>query len=241
MIARPFEGEPGAFRRRPERRDYSLPPPGPTVLDALVGAGVPVVGDRQDPRHLRCGSGIDGLVVLGLERARGRPHDRARCARPGPRSCSRTSWTSTRSTGIATTPTGTRAAVEAFDAPAAGLLAALDGGVLLDHRRPRLRPDDAVDRPLAGADAAARRRAARWTARHRHAGLVRRSRRDGRRAPRRGAATELRGDELRRSPRAGRAVSRWDPRDAIAAKRDGRTLTPEEVERFVGGRRERAR
>jgi len=30
-------------------------------------------------------------------------------------------------------------------------------------------------------------------------------------------------------------VSRWDPRATIAAKRDGRTLEPEEVERFVAG------
>jgi phosphopentomutase len=50
VIARPFEGTPGAFVRRPERRDYSMPPPGPTVLDALTGAGVPVraVGKIQD-------------------------------------------------------------------------------------------------------------------------------------------------------------------------------------------------
>ncbi|MGE5225362.1 MAG: phosphopentomutase [Planctomycetaceae bacterium] len=50
VIARPFEGAPGAFVRRPERRDYSVPPPGPTVLDALIGAGVSVraVGKIQD-------------------------------------------------------------------------------------------------------------------------------------------------------------------------------------------------
>jgi phosphopentomutase len=44
VIARPFDGEPGAFVRRPERRDLSLPPPGPTVLDRLSEAGVTVVG-----------------------------------------------------------------------------------------------------------------------------------------------------------------------------------------------------
>lgn len=50
VIARPFEGTPGAFARRPERRDYSMPPPGPTVLDALTEAGMPVraVGKIQD-------------------------------------------------------------------------------------------------------------------------------------------------------------------------------------------------
>lgn len=44
VIARPFEGVPGAFVRRPERRDYSVAPPGPTVLDLLADAGVAVIG-----------------------------------------------------------------------------------------------------------------------------------------------------------------------------------------------------
>ena len=50
VIARPFQGRPGAFERRPERRDFSVPPPGPTVLDRLDDAGVPVlaVGKIQD-------------------------------------------------------------------------------------------------------------------------------------------------------------------------------------------------
>jgi phosphopentomutase len=32
IIARPFDGEPGAFRRREGRRDYALPPPGRSYL-----------------------------------------------------------------------------------------------------------------------------------------------------------------------------------------------------------------
>jgi len=44
VIARPFDGEAGAFVRRPERRDFSLPPPGPTILDHLAGSGVAVYG-----------------------------------------------------------------------------------------------------------------------------------------------------------------------------------------------------
>jgi phosphopentomutase len=40
VIARPFEGEPGAFKRTPNRRDYSIQPPGQTLLDALVDAGI---------------------------------------------------------------------------------------------------------------------------------------------------------------------------------------------------------
>jgi phosphopentomutase len=50
VIARPFDGEPGAFVRRPERRDYSVPPPEPTVLDRLLDAGRAVhgIGKIQD-------------------------------------------------------------------------------------------------------------------------------------------------------------------------------------------------
>jgi phosphopentomutase len=41
VIARPFLGEPGRFRRTPGRHDFALAPP-PTVLDALTAARVPV-------------------------------------------------------------------------------------------------------------------------------------------------------------------------------------------------------
>lgn len=41
VIARPFEGEPGRFRRvSAHRRDVSIEPPGETLLDALEAAGV---------------------------------------------------------------------------------------------------------------------------------------------------------------------------------------------------------
>ncbi|MBA2581174.1 MAG: phosphopentomutase [Thermoleophilaceae bacterium] len=42
VIARPFEGEPGAFKRTAGRRDFALPPPGPTYLDELRDRDVPV-------------------------------------------------------------------------------------------------------------------------------------------------------------------------------------------------------
>lgn len=42
VIARPFTGTPGHFRRTERRHDFSLPPTGPTILDALSEAGVPV-------------------------------------------------------------------------------------------------------------------------------------------------------------------------------------------------------
>ena len=43
VIARPFVGEPGAFRRTAHRHDFSMRPPR-TVLDAVRDAGLPVVG-----------------------------------------------------------------------------------------------------------------------------------------------------------------------------------------------------
>jgi len=44
VIARPFVGAPGAFVRTDGRRDFALPPPAPTVLDAIRDAGLAVVG-----------------------------------------------------------------------------------------------------------------------------------------------------------------------------------------------------
>lgn len=44
VIARPFIGSSGAYQRTERRRDYALPPFSDTILDALDGAGFPVVG-----------------------------------------------------------------------------------------------------------------------------------------------------------------------------------------------------
>ncbi len=44
VIARPFAGEPGHWRRTERRKDFSLPPEGPTLLDRLEAAGIPRVG-----------------------------------------------------------------------------------------------------------------------------------------------------------------------------------------------------
>ncbi len=43
VIARPFVGAPGSFRRTGNRHDYALEPAGQTLLDLLAAAGVPVV------------------------------------------------------------------------------------------------------------------------------------------------------------------------------------------------------
>jgi phosphopentomutase len=42
VIARPFEGEPGAYRRTPRRHDFSLRPPRPNDLEGLRRAGLRV-------------------------------------------------------------------------------------------------------------------------------------------------------------------------------------------------------
>ncbi len=44
VIARPFIGRPGAWTRTPNRKDYSLEPVGPTLIDHLAEAGLPRLG-----------------------------------------------------------------------------------------------------------------------------------------------------------------------------------------------------
>jgi len=43
VIARPFIGEPGNFKRTTNRRDYSLDPPSKTILNILIEAGIDTV------------------------------------------------------------------------------------------------------------------------------------------------------------------------------------------------------
>ena len=44
VIARPFIGEPGSFKRTANRRDFSILPPRKTALDAIKDAGLEVIG-----------------------------------------------------------------------------------------------------------------------------------------------------------------------------------------------------
>jgi len=44
VIARPFMGTTGSYRRTPFRRDYAVEPPAETVLDFLLASGVPTIG-----------------------------------------------------------------------------------------------------------------------------------------------------------------------------------------------------
>ena len=83
VIARPFEGEPGAFRRREGRHDFSLVPPSRSYLEEIQAAGAAVhgVGKIHD---LFAGVGID-VKHPGRRTRRGSQRPGRCCAscRPG--------------------------------------------------------------------------------------------------------------------------------------------------------------
>jgi phosphopentomutase len=57
VIARPFVGSPGAFKRTSNRHDYALDPNGQTLLDHLTSRGIPVVSIGK-VKDLFAGRGI---------------------------------------------------------------------------------------------------------------------------------------------------------------------------------------
>ncbi|MDO5603523.1 MAG: phosphopentomutase [Paracoccus sp. (in: a-proteobacteria)] len=71
VIARPFTGTPGAFRRTPNRRDFAIPPPADTILDIAAAAGrdthaIGKIGDIFSHRgitHLHKGQSDADLAV----------------------------------------------------------------------------------------------------------------------------------------------------------------------------------
>lgn len=44
VIARPYTGKPGSFARTPDRKDYAVEPPEPTLLDKILGTGMEARG-----------------------------------------------------------------------------------------------------------------------------------------------------------------------------------------------------
>ncbi len=52
VIARPFTGSPGHYHRTGNRRDYSIPPPAPTLLDKIIEAGGQVIAIGKSCRYL---------------------------------------------------------------------------------------------------------------------------------------------------------------------------------------------
>jgi phosphopentomutase len=61
VIARPFVGTPGRFKRTSNRHDYALPPSGETLLDRVTAAGIQVIaiGKIQD---LFAGRGVTRAI-----------------------------------------------------------------------------------------------------------------------------------------------------------------------------------
>jgi phosphopentomutase len=66
VIARPFVGQPGAFRRTSNRHDYALNPVGETLLDRLTAQGIPVlsIGKVKD---LFAGRGIARAIPTATD------------------------------------------------------------------------------------------------------------------------------------------------------------------------------
>ncbi len=156
VIARPFKGPPGAFARTDGRKDFALDPPGRSYLDELRADGIPVhtVG--------KIGSVFNHVGV-----------DHEHPGADNPVAIAETTRLMDELDGgfvfanlVETDQVyGHRQDVEGFHARAAGdrrgrrrLARAARPGArpARDHRRPRLRPDDAGHRPHARARAAAR-------------------------------------------------------------------------------------
>jgi phosphopentomutase len=134
VIARPFEGPPGAFVRRPERRDFSVPPPGPTLLDRCHEAGVAVygVGKIQD---IFAGQGLTE-AQYSESNDHGVDLTLAYLRRPGPALIFSNLVDFDSKYGHRNDPAGYAHAVEALDVRIPELVEALDGGVLFltgDH------------------------------------------------------------------------------------------------------------
>lgn len=107
VIARPFTGTVGAWQRTDRRRDFSLPPPGETLLDRLQAAHIPRVGVGKVD-DLFAGRGITRFTP-GTTRKPMAPSPAA-CGRCTAGCCSSTWWNSTRAGATATTCRGSTAA-----------------------------------------------------------------------------------------------------------------------------------
>ncbi|MGZ8611842.1 MAG: phosphopentomutase [Actinomycetota bacterium] len=134
VIARPFTGPPGAFVRRPERRDFSVPPPGPTLLDRCVQQGVAVYGVGK----IRDIFAQQGLTegVYSDSNDHGVDLTIGFLGRPGPALVFSNLVDFDSKYGHRNDPPGYAHAVEAFDRRLPEVIAALDGGLLFltgDH------------------------------------------------------------------------------------------------------------
>jgi phosphopentomutase len=81
VIARPFAGKPGSFKRTARRKDFSCAPPLPTLLDNVKEAGLPVTGIGKvddlfagrgftETHHSVCNADCLRLTVETMEKTR---------------------------------------------------------------------------------------------------------------------------------------------------------------------------
>ncbi len=82
VIARPFEGEPGNFKRTTRRHDYAVDPPKPMLLDVLLEKKVPVFGVGKI-HDIYNGRGVYDYVTTksnkdGMEKLTAAVHERPR-------------------------------------------------------------------------------------------------------------------------------------------------------------------
>jgi phosphopentomutase len=62
VIARPFTGAPGNFRRTERRHDYAVEPPRPMLMDVLVGRKIPIFGIGKI-HDIYNGRGVDHYIT----------------------------------------------------------------------------------------------------------------------------------------------------------------------------------
>ncbi len=182
VIARPFVGEsPADFRRTANRRDYSVPPPEPTLADRLEAAGGTVFG---------IGKIGDIFAHRGIGQVRKAPDNMAMFDTAlgaiddaGDGDLVFANFVDFDSLyGHRRDVAGYAAALEAFDRRLPEALARLEAGrPACSDRRPRQRPDLARQRPHARARADHRHRAGTGAGLGRPQANLCRYRRDGRR------------------------------------------------------------
>lgn len=122
VIARPFVGSTGAWRRTTNRRDYSIVPPEQTLLDALMAAGIPRTGvGKVDDLFAR--RGLEGGHTSGNAEGVSRVLDWLRTGPDGLLFCNLVDFD--QSYGHRNDVPGFHEALRAFDAALPDLITAL--------------------------------------------------------------------------------------------------------------------
>ena len=227
VIARPFAGSPGSYERTPNRHDFSLEPRRPNYLSlsATPATQVHAVGKISDiyagcdiDESFPTKSNVDGInktvELLQTIDERARLHE--------PRRDGHALGPPQRPGQLPPLPAGLRPPARGHPRGAAARRPA-------DHHlRPRLRPDDAVDGPLARARAPARLRGGAECEGRGARGRVRRRRRDRERLARRQGARP-------RDPGHADPAAVIHPAELIERKRNGEELPADEIAELILG------